>query len=82
MSARMWRVDLEHDILGELHTDWTSNHGAQEMARQLTRDMPTWRVTLTGQVRDELERVLLAVVEQDEVDTEQDVHADETAVPA
>lgn len=49
----MWRVDLEHDILGELHTDWTSNHGAQELARQLTRDMPTWRVTLTGQVRDD-----------------------------
>lgn len=30
----------------------------------------------------ELERVLLTVVEQDEVDIEQDVHADETAVPA
>lgn len=49
----MWRVDLEHDILGELHTDWTSNDRAQEMARQLTRDMPTWRVTLAGQVRDD-----------------------------
>lgn len=49
----MWRVDLEHDILGDLHTDWTSNDGAQEMARQLTRDMPTWRVTLKGQVRDD-----------------------------
>lgn len=49
----MWRVDLEHDILGALHTDWTSNDEAQEMARQLTRDMPTWRVTLAGQVRDD-----------------------------
>lgn len=53
MSARRWRVVLEHDILGVLHTDWTGNDEAQEMARQLTRELPTWRVTLMGQVRDD-----------------------------